>query len=57
MVEAEEIFRRLGDKRGLGDVHWGMGNVALFAKNDPAGSLGLFEASVKEYAAAGSVFR
>ena len=56
MVEAEEIFRRLGDKRGLGDVHWGMGNVALFAKNDPSGSLGLFEASVKEYAAAESVF-
>ena len=30
--------------------------MALFAKNDPAGSLGLFEASVKEYAVAGSVF-
>ena len=33
-----------------------MGNVALFAKNDPAGSLGLFEASVKERITAESVF-
>ncbi len=56
MVEAEEIFRRLGDQRGLGDVHWGMGNVALFARNDPAGSLVLFEEAVHEYAAAESVF-
>lgn len=54
--EAEEIFRRLGDQRGLGDVHWGMGNVALFARNDPEASLGLFAAAVPEYAAAGSVF-
>ena len=54
--EAEEIYRRLGHQRGLGDVHWAMGNVGLFARDDPASALELFEAAAVEYAAGGSVF-
>jgi len=54
--EAEQIFRELGHQRGLGDVHWGMGNVALFGRDDPATALGFFEAAVGEYAAGGSTF-
>ena len=54
--EAEEIYLRLGDQRGLGDVHWGMGNVAVIGKNDPEAALGFFETAVVEYGAAGSVF-
>jgi tetratricopeptide (TPR) repeat protein len=56
MVEAEAIYRRLGHERGLGDVHWGMGNVALFGRGDAAAGLPLFEAAAAEYAASGSVF-
>ncbi len=54
--EAEAIYLELGHQRGLGDVHWGMGNVALFGRDDPATALGYFEAAVGEYAAGGSVF-
>ncbi|MBI5157861.1 MAG: AAA family ATPase [Acidimicrobiia bacterium] len=54
--EAERIYGELGHQRGLGDVHWGMGNVALFGRDDPATALGFFEAAVGEYAAGGSTF-
>src|SRR3972149_4160143 len=31
--EAEEIYLRLGDQRGLGDVHWGVGKVGGIGQN------------------------
>lgn len=56
LTEAEEIFRRLGDRRGMGDINWALGNVAHFGHNDPAASLERFAAATDDYAAAGSVF-
>ena len=56
LLEAEAIYRVLRHQRGLGDVHWGMGNVALFGRNDPAAGLVHFADAAVEYAAAESVF-
>lgn len=56
LAEAEEIYRRLADRRGMGDVNWGLGNVTHFGEDDPAASLEYFRAAIDDYAAAGSVF-
>ena len=56
MTEAEQIYRRLGDRRGLGDVNWGWGNLAYSIDNDPVVALERFTAAIDDYAAAGSVF-
>jgi predicted ATPase/class 3 adenylate cyclase len=53
--EAEEIYRRLGDIGGLGDVAWGRGNVYLIDR-DFAKAAEPFEASVDYYRQAGNEF-
>ncbi len=56
LAEAETIYRSLGDRRGIGDVNWGWGNIAHFGEEDFAGSLERFSAAMEDYAASGSVF-
>jgi predicted ATPase/class 3 adenylate cyclase len=53
--EAEEIYRRLGDVGGLGDVAWGRGNAYLIDR-DFAKAVEPFEASVDYYEQAGNEF-
>jgi tetratricopeptide (TPR) repeat protein len=53
--EAEEIYRRLGDVGGLGDVAWGRGNMYLIDR-DFAKAAEPFETSVEYYRQAGNEF-
>jgi tetratricopeptide (TPR) repeat protein len=56
LTEALEVYQELGDAAGLADVHWGLGNLALFAADDPAEAVTHFEESIAGYTKAGNVF-
>jgi predicted ATPase/class 3 adenylate cyclase len=54
--DAEEIFQRLEDPNGLGNVYWGMGNMEMFAGTEQVGILEVLQKSISEYERAGNVF-
>ena len=56
LVEAEALYRDLGDSGGLGDVHWGLGNLAIYRSDAIDATLGLFDDAAREYREAGNVF-
>jgi predicted ATPase len=53
--EAREIFEELGDRDGLGDVAWGLGNAYLL-DDDVENSLPLFLEASDHYKASGNEF-
>jgi predicted ATPase/class 3 adenylate cyclase len=56
MREALEIYERIGDLKGIADVHWGLGNLALHARGDLAEAITHYETSVADYRETGNVF-
>lgn len=54
--EAEAIFEGLGDANGLGNVHWGLGNMWIYRMDRFDDSLALLERTAREYREAGNLF-
>ncbi|HEX2153042.1 MAG TPA: adenylate/guanylate cyclase domain-containing protein [Acidimicrobiia bacterium] len=54
--EAEEIYRRLDDPDGLGDVYWGRGNLLGILGGDLEGGLSQWQRSKEYYEQAGNHF-
>jgi predicted ATPase/class 3 adenylate cyclase len=54
--EAMQIYETLGDRGGLGDVRWAMGNFIIYRDSNAEGSLDHFRAAIVDYAAAGNLF-
>jgi predicted ATPase/class 3 adenylate cyclase len=54
--EAEEIYQRLGDVGGMGDIQWSRGNAAAFLRQDLAAAIEHMKKSADCYAQAGNEF-
>jgi hypothetical protein len=54
--EGEEIYRRLGDENGLGNIAWGRGIAVSDLDDDIPSALELFRASIDHYRRAGNEF-
>ncbi len=54
--EADEIYGRLGDVGGMGDIEWSRGNAVAFLLEDRDGAIVHWKKSADHYAAAGNEF-
>ena len=54
--EADEIYQRLGDVGGMGDIQWSRGNAAAFILEDLPAAIEHMKKSADYYAQAGNEF-